>query len=97
MLWPILGSLLVNVWNHALSSGGKLPQTSRVALIQLIYKGSGDPENISNYRPIALLAAEYKLLARCLSRRLFPLMERLIHPDQTYGISKRSIEQNIFI
>ena len=95
MLWPILGSLLVNAWNHALSSGGKLPQTSRVALIQLIYKGSGDPENISNYRPIALLAAEYKLLARCLSRRLLPFMERLIHPDQTYGISKRSIEQNI--
>ena len=22
-------------------------------------------------------------------------MERLVHPDQTYGIAKRSIEQNI--
>jgi ribonuclease HI len=95
MLWPVLGSLLVNAWNHSQNSDGKLPKTSRVALIQLIFKGSGDPENISNYRPIALLAAEYKLLARCLSRRLLPLMERLVHPDQTYGIAKRSIEQNI--
>ena len=95
-LWPILGSLLVNTWNQSRDAvGGMLPASSRSALIHLIYKGSGDPEDISNYRPIALLAAEYKLLARCMARRLLPLLESLIHPDQTYGMSTRSIEQNI--
>jgi hypothetical protein len=74
-----------------------LPASSRSALIHLIYKGSGDPEDISNYRPIALLAAEYKRFARCMARRLLPLMESLIHPDQTYGMSRRSIEQNISV
>ena len=95
-LWPVMGSLLVKAWNQSRDSvGGMLAASSRSALIHLIYKGSGDPEDISNYRPIALLAAEYKLLARCMARRLLPLMESLIHPDQTYGMSSRSIEQNI--
>jgi ribonuclease HI/exonuclease III len=94
-LWPILGRLLVDAWNSAWRRGSPLATSSRTALVCLIYKGEGDTEDISNYRPISLLACEYKILARCLTRRLLPVLQRIISPDQTFGMPKRSIEQNI--
>ncbi len=88
----VLGDLLIATWNNAGGrDGGLLPASSRSALIQLIYKGAGDPEDISNYRPIALLACEYKRMARCLARRLLPFLVKIIHTDPTFGKAKRSI------
>ncbi len=46
-----------------------------------IYKKK-DKREISNYRPITLLNADYKIFTKILANRLADVAEHLIHPDQ---------------
>ena len=47
-----------------------IPQQWQTALVVEIYKGKGALDDPNNYRPISLLSAAYKLLARILQQRL---------------------------
>ena len=55
-----------------------------------IYKKNDNTE-ISNYRPITLLNADYKLLTKTIANRLAPLSKRLIHENQAGFIPGRQI------
>ena len=65
-------------------------------LIFLIRKEGGSTEEILRWRLITILNSTYKILAKTLSLRLQPMLERLIHHPQTGFIKKRSILDNIF-
>jgi hypothetical protein len=54
-----------------------------------------DPTDISNYHPIMLMNADYKLLTKVLAIQLMDHAEQLIHPNQARFIPNRSIFDHI--
>ena len=49
------------------------------------------PVRIEDYRPLTLLNAEYKILARIVANKLKPILQEQIHPQQHCGIQGTSI------
>uniref|UniRef100_A0A8C5Q7B2 Reverse transcriptase domain-containing protein n=1 Tax=Leptobrachium leishanense TaxID=445787 RepID=A0A8C5Q7B2_9ANUR len=69
------------------------PSTLR-AHIALIPKPDKDHTQVTNYRPISLLNADVKLMAKMMATRLNPLINNLVHPDQTGFIPSREARDN---
>ena len=92
--WSQLGPLLLNMINHAISSGS-FSRDVNTATITLLHKKGKDPNECANYRPISLLNADVKLFAKVLALRLEPLMNKLIHPDQTGFVKSRLSSDNV--
>ena len=67
----------------------------RRSLISLIPKKDKDRLLLKNWRPIALLTTDYKLIAKCLALRITKVIDKLIAPDQTGYIRGRYIGENI--
>ncbi|CAB3987136.1 Hypothetical predicted protein [Paramuricea clavata] len=72
---------------------GELPLSLRRAVVSLLFKRE-DPENLKNLRPISLLKADYKLIAKMVSQRLRLIMLSPIHPEQSCAVPGRSSEDN---
>ena len=58
---------------------GSMPESLRKGLIFLIPKDGGDRKDIRHWRRITILNSAYKILAKALSLRLQPMLDRLIH------------------
>lgn len=71
-----------------------MPMSCRRAVITLLPK-KGDLCDVKSWRPVSLLASEYKLLSKVLATRLGKVLEEVIHPDQSYCVPGRSIFDNI--
>jgi hypothetical protein len=65
-------------------------------IITLIPK-KGDLTQLANWRPITLLNTDYKLITRCLAKRLTTVLPKLITTDQSYCIPNRSIHTNLHL
>ncbi|KAJ3590370.1 hypothetical protein NHX12_008322 [Muraenolepis orangiensis] len=72
-----------------------LPASCRRAVLSLLPKKE-DLALLKNWRPVALLTVDYKVLSRALSNRLKGILEMVIQQDQTYCIPDRTIMDNIF-
>jgi hypothetical protein len=70
--WETLKSDFVLMVNSCLDKG-ELTLSLRRAVITLLFKKE-DPENLKNWRPISLLNADYKLIAKVISQRLRVVM-----------------------
>ena len=57
----------------------------------------GDIAFVKNWRPISLLNADYKILAKALSIRVFRFLPHLISEEQTCSVKGRKINENLFI
>jgi len=66
------------------------PASHKTALIKLIPK-SGALSDIKNWRPIALLNLDYKILAKIIALRLTPLLECYLEETQQAAIKGRSL------
>lgn len=64
-------------------------------MITVIHKKGKDPEEVGAYRPISILNVDGKLFAKILANRLNPLLERLLHPDQTGFVPKGNSTFNL--
>ena len=73
-----------------------LPQSMRQIQLRLIFKKNTDAERLlpKNYRPIALLNTDYKIMSKILSMRLAPMMEVLLDASQA-GAPGRHIYEPI--
>lgn len=71
-----------------------LPRSCRRAVITLLPK-KGDLQKIKNWRPVALLCTDYKILSKALANRLREVMDLVVHQDQTYCVPGRSILDNV--
>ncbi|XP_053083736.1 uncharacterized protein LOC128317158 [Pangasianodon hypophthalmus] len=94
--WSELGEDLLEVLNDSLA-GGLLPLSCRRAVLTLLPK-KGDLTDIKCWRPVSLLCSDYKLLSKVLANRLAEVMDKVIHPDQTYcvpGIMNGSDNQRL--
>lgn len=60
----------------------KLPASQNLGITTLIPKGNKEKKMLKNHRPLCLLNTYYKIISGCLSERLKPALEKLIHHDQ---------------
>ncbi len=81
---PLLVPILVKLYNDSC-----LPPTLSEAFISLLLKKDKDPTTCSSYRPISLLNADFKILAKVLCFHLERVLPTLIVHDQTGFTSGR--------
>lgn len=74
---------------------GKLPRDQRIATLVAVPKDGKPKELTTSYRPISLLNAEPKILAKLLANRLKPILTKLIHPDQSGFMPHRNTALNL--
>ena len=84
-LAPTLQELYNNIYLR-----NESPPSHKTAIIKLIPK-SGTLKEIDNWRPIALLNVDYKILARIIAQRLIPLLEAYISNTQQAAIKGRHL------
>ena len=90
--WDVIGQDLTEVFNSCYNSQ-LLPASQREAVIRCIPK-KGERTKISNWRPISLLNADYKILTRALSERISKVLPFIINEDQTCIVKGRTIHHN---
>lgn len=89
----IFGEILHIVFNYQLERGLLLPSQRKSCVVLLHKKGSrADP---GNYRPIALMPVDAKILSKALTYRLQLVIPTLIHQDQKGFVGGRSIHHHI--
>jgi exonuclease III len=89
----VFGECLSIVFNDRLQRGVLLPSQRKSAVVLLHKKGSrAEP---GNYRPIALMQADVKVLSKALTYRLQSVILDLIHPDQKGFVRGRSIHHHV--
>jgi len=93
--WNTLGPDLYSVLLECFRTGS-LPVSCQRAVLFLLPK-KGDLALLKNWRPVALLCTDYKVLSRALSNRLKRVLEDIVQPDQTYCVPDWTIMDNIFL
>ncbi|POM79902.1 Polyprotein of L1-like non-LTR Retrotransposon Zorro 3, partial [Phytophthora palmivora] len=89
----VFGQCLEIVFNDRLKRGNLLASQRKSAVVLLHKKGSrADP---GNYRPIALIPVDVKILSKALTYRLQSVIPKLIHPDQKGFVRGRSIQHHV--
>ncbi|CAM5129822.1 unnamed protein product [Natator depressus] len=83
-LLELLTPVLTNVFNSSLHHGALSPSQYDTILVLLVKLGA--LTNIQNWRPIALLNTNYKILARVLKMRLGEVADRLVHCSQSNAV-----------
>ncbi|CAM8971565.1 unnamed protein product [Rhodiola kirilowii] len=78
------------------SLNGRHTRGVNQTFIALIPK-SNSPQTVEDFRPISLVTSLYKILAKCLARRLSPVLPQLISPNQSAFLANRSILDGIMI
>ena len=80
--WEVLAAPLLDVWVEAFAGGSDacLSSSMRKGLIALLYKGAGLRDSVANYRPITLLNADYKIIAKALAMRFADPLNAVIDP-----------------
>ncbi|XP_021734033.1 uncharacterized protein LOC110700738 [Chenopodium quinoa] len=93
--WSSLSSSITSFIFDCFSKGS-IPAAINDSYISLILK-CDYPISMTDFRPIGLCNSIYKLITKCISNRLKPIMDDLISPFQSSFIPNRSIEENIII
>jgi len=75
--WNVITELL-QVINHMFANGPIMAQQAQGCVVCL--PKMAHPKMIDDYRPITLLNADCKILARIIANRLKPLLPDIIHP-----------------
>jgi hypothetical protein len=70
---------------------GSLSIQQRLGIITLLPKGSKDKRFLKNWRPLTLLNTFFKLISGCISERVKPFLNKIIHLDQKGFVSGRYI------
>ncbi len=91
--WNQLGEEMTDMMNATITHQTTTP-TQRLAIIKLIPKNK-KPKNITEYRPISLLCADYKLIASTLAIRLSKTLPDTISAQQRGGVPGRKMGKNL--
>ena len=73
---------LLNQFNHTL-----------IALIPKV----DNPEVTSHFRPISLCSTFYKIIAKILVNRMWPILERLVQPTESTFVPHQAIHDKILL
>ena len=91
----ILGDDLVDVCNDIFNRG-TMSESQRTSIVTLFPK-EGDKLDPINWRPISLLNADYKIIAKILQMKLAKVMPGIVNEHQTCSVPGRSIHNNMFL
>lgn len=84
-------SLLLQIIHQAIN--GAFPRSWFDTRMVLLYK-KGDPELLTNWRPLSLINADAKLFTKLIANRINHVLPRLINPYQTGFMPHRLISDN---
>lgn len=90
--WSVLGLECITSIQQFFNSGF-LPKTTNSTILSLVPKFTGATK-ISDYRPISCLNTIYKVISWLLVRRLKPILQQLIMPNQTAFVEGRLLVEN---
>lgn len=94
-MWQEVGPLLLQVLENGITSES-LPEALTGGLIVLLPK-KGDQRLLTNKRPITLLNVAYKIGAKAFQRRLTPILQRVISPQQFAFLPGRNIHHSLLM
>ena len=89
-----MSEILEKVYEEIFNEGD-MPERMKETSIRLLYK-KGKKTQPGNYRPIALLNIDYKILTAVLTRRVRKYLDKLLHRDQTAFVKGRHIQEVIW-
>ncbi len=92
----LFGDLLADVYCNW-QQNGRIPSSVSRGVVTLQRKDADKGDVIDNFRPITLLNAEFKILAKVLANRLALVVEKLVGEAQTCAIPGRSIHDNLHL
>lgn len=95
LLWPEIGPAIVSLMEEIIQDKKLHPDLNR-GLQSLIPKG-GCRAVLGNYRPISVLPALYKLLAKVMANRVRDKLPLWIKASQTGFVKNRYILNNVFL
>ena len=88
--WPHLRTLVRMALNEMYDESA-MSNMCKLAIIRLLRKGDKSPLLPGNYRPISLLSIFYKLASACITRRIKPVLARLIGSEQKAYLAENNI------
>ncbi len=90
----ILVPILVKLANTMMDTG-RLPYSMEKVLIKVLPKAGKDPLYVSNYRPIALLNTNLKIISSVINNRLLPVASDMIGTSQVGFLPNRKMDSLI--
>ena len=87
LFWPNIKGMYLEFINGVRRSA--FPKSRNVSITTLIYKDRGETCLLANYRPIALMNVDVKILTKLLSMRLNLVLPSIIHESQTAVYGRR--------
>ncbi|RHY56740.1 hypothetical protein DYB34_005126 [Aphanomyces astaci] len=90
----VFSQLLHLVFHYQLTHHGQLLPQQRCSAVALLYK-SGNRGDPGNYRPIALMAVEVKVLSRAMAFRLAGYATKLVDPSQAGFVPGRRLHDHV--
>ena len=90
--WPHIQNLYLDFINAVKLT--TFPKSKNTSITILIYKEKGEITLLKNYRPIALMNTDVKILTKLLAMRLKHILPHIIHESQT-AVYGRHIGNNI--
>ena len=93
--WYLFGKTFIKLINENFIFDSNLSDSQQESILKLICKDKDHKDDIIYYRPISLLNTDYKIIAKILANRLKTALPYIIHPDQSFGIKGRSIQDNL--
>ncbi|GFR99073.1 reverse transcriptase [Elysia marginata] len=95
MFWKDLKKLFIEAMKYS-QNIGKLSPTQRQGTISLIHKGKElSKDTLTNWRPISLTNADYKIFSKALALRLSAVLPNIINENQGGFIKGRKISELI--
>ena len=92
--WIMIEDLYLEFINAVKETG--LPKDKNTSITTLVYKNKGDTCLLANYRPIALMNVDVKILTKLLANRLKLVLPNIIHGSQT-AVHGRQIGNSIHL
>ena len=74
---------------------GKMHESARKGILNLIPKANKDTRYIKNLRPITLLNTDYKIIEKAVANKMIPALKYIIQQDQRGFMKDRRISVNI--
>jgi hypothetical protein len=93
LMWNLIKTEMLPILNQMYVEG-EMTDKQKHGTIICIPK-TPHPRRPDEYRPLTLLNADYKLLARVIANRMNPWLDPFLHPSQHCGISGHTIFEAI--
>lgn len=93
--WHTVGPLVLRCITEGITAEHFPESFTRGAIVLL--KKKADQPQLTNKRPITLLNTVYKIGAKVIQRRILPILQRIISPQQSAFLTGRNIHHSMLL